>query len=527
MASISEWYPLPAFPNLPALLVSPRFESSSYTIHITDLANVWVESLDRKAILLRSLQDNTSIDLSDGDPEQWAVFLSKLKAAFDPTSPDHHLGSLSLSASPNSISQDGLTLYVTCILPEPLEPLQWIMHLTKCPLTSVASELVLPLIQTYHAMTQDVQDLVHRLREKDAVIAKLIDKLEVMSMGLEHVFNSLSGKRKITRAVAEEKIKGLAPFNEDDWRLQKGAVRESPQDVASLIQGVFRHSGLKCDAKMETSASNQLSDWWTKLGPDSSSAIKPRAYDSLKKPSEAPMLEANSAEEGDEDEFQIQATPPHLQHARKKLNHAKLKKDASDDDDGSQTRIPNSYPAPAPEKPRAQIGAIGGRKNNTSSTNAVSQSSRTIPLDEDETASESDHDLEQDGDETASSSGSDNDEPPKPQSPQMLAPAQQKKGGLGRIGGKLRTTTAPSDNQNAKEPGTGSSTNESPAKPAGRKLGAVGNKAGADAKISSSPKAVEPEELENEEQRASRKRAELARELERKATAPVKKKRKF
>ncbi|KAI1641356.1 XLF-domain-containing protein [Biscogniauxia mediterranea] len=562
MASTSHWYPLPAFPDAPTLLVSTHFASTSYTIHVTDLANVWVESLDRKAICLRSLQEDISIDLSINDPEQWAVFLEKLKAAFDPTSPDHHRSSLSLSASPgaNTASQGGLTLYVTCVLPVPLKPLKWPVYLTKCPPISVTSELVLPLIQTHHAMTQDAQDLIHRLKEKDMVIAKLVDKLEAMSTGLEHVFNSLSGKRKVTRAMAEDKVKGLAPFNEHDWILQKGAVRESPKDVASLIQGVFGHSGLNCDTKMDLDISSQLSNWWTELGPGPRPAIRPRPRDSPQKPRKVSMPETTSHGEGDEDEFQVQATPPHLQSARKKLSRAQSIKNTSDSEDDSEM-VPDSHPALDLEKPRVQVGAIGGRRLDITHVNPKSNSSRTILEDEDETASESDHDSIQanppkqlndrlrmgnrsprspvepmassspprqgqidDGDQTLSSSGSDDDEPSKAQSPQRLS----RKGGLGRIGGKSRAPSLPPEkSQEERIPGTRDSTTASPAKLAARKIGAIGSKAGADGKSSSLQAETESKEPESEEQKASRKRAELARELEKKAAAPSKKKRRF
>ncbi|KAI0601608.1 XLF-domain-containing protein [Biscogniauxia sp. FL1348] len=564
MASTSHWYPLPAFPDVPTLLVSTHFASTSYTIHVTDLANVWVESLDRKAICLRSLQEDISIDLSINDPEQWAVFLGKLKAAFDPTSPDHHRSSLSLSAWPNTntTSEDGLTLYVTCVLPEPLKPLTWPVYLTKCPFTSVTSQLVLPLIQTHHAVTQDAQDLIHRLKEKDMVIAKLVDKLEAMSTGLEHVFNSLSGKRKVTRAMAEDKVKGLAPFDEQDWILQKGAIQESPKDVASLIQGVFGHSGLNCDTKMDLDTSSQLSNWWRELGPDPRPAIRSRPRDSPQKPRKVSMPEATSHGEGDEDEFQVQATPPHLQSARKKLRHAQSIKNTSNSEDDNEM-VPDSHPVLDLEKPRVQVGSIGGRRFDNIPANPKSNSSRTIPVDEDETASESDDDSIQanppkqlndrfgmgnrsprspvepiassspprqdqinDGDQTLSSSGSDGDEPSKPQSPPRLS----RKGGLGRIGGKSRTTSLPpEENQDKIIPGTRDSTTLSPAKPAARKIGAIGSKAGvgADAKSSSLQAGTGPRQPESEEQKASRKRAELAKELEKKAAAPAKKKRRF
>ncbi|KXJ96132.1 hypothetical protein Micbo1qcDRAFT_158335, partial [Microdochium bolleyi] len=111
-----QWRPLPTFPGLPQLFVAAVFGRStaastssslpaaaaSYTIHVTDLATVWTESLDKKGILKRSLVEETSIDLIDADAEQWSVFLAKLGAAFDPGSPDHAGTSLTLAAGSGS-----------------------------------------------------------------------------------------------------------------------------------------------------------------------------------------------------------------------------------------------------------------------------------------------------------------------------------------------------------------------------------------------------------------------------------------
>ncbi|KAI0839189.1 XLF-domain-containing protein [Hypoxylon sp. FL0890] len=561
MTSGPKWYPLPAFPDLPALMISPRFASSSYIIHVTDLANVWVENLDRRGILLRSLQENTSIDLSDGDLNQWAVFLSKLNAAFDPTLPDHHSTSLSISASSaDRSSGDGLVLHVTCVLPKPLKPLKWPIYLTKCPPVGLASELVLPLIQSHHARTMEIEDLIARLKEKDAVITKLVDKLEANQTGLEHVFNSLSGKRKPSRALAEEKVKGLAVFNESDWRSTIAAKQQLPKDVSSLIHEVFAETGLQCSVDAEIAPSSQLNDWWTKLDSHPKGAIKPQK-ETPKKAQKTPSPGAKTSEERDDDDFQVQATPPHLQSRRRNQAHSKAA-DGSMDDDDSPEEVPDSHPTPSQEKSRSRIGAVGGRKKANQDASA-SQSSRTVPADEDETPSESDTEPMQsrhqtrpntrlgnigkskgsspppakssspipppskEDDETASGSDSDgNDRGPSKARSSSPAPAQRRKAGLGRIGGKTKSRVTPEPDVATPEAAS-PDTVKSPAKAAGRKLGVIGKKPGADGKRQRSDSPATVAEPETEEQRTERRRAELAKELERKAAAPTKKKRRF
>ncbi|KAI1371796.1 XLF-domain-containing protein [Hypoxylon crocopeplum] len=570
MASASKWHPLPAFPDLPALMISPQFASASYTLHVTDLASVWVENLDRRGILLRSLQEITSIDLSDSDPNQWAVFLSKLNAAFDPTSPDHHSTSLSISAaSSDGTTEGGLVLHVTCVLPKPLKPLKWPVYLTKCPPVGLASELVLPLIQAQHVRSLEIGDLVARLKEKDAVITKLVDKLEALGTGLENVFNSLSTKRKPSRAVAEDKVKGLAVFNESDWRSTSVANAELPQDVSSLIHEVFAESGLQRDVDSEISASSLLNDWWTKIGSSPKAAVKPQV-ETLKKPQDTRPRDTETAGERDDDDFQVQATPPNLQSHTRTLGHSKAADDTADDDGPEE--IPDSHPAPSQVKSRSRIGGLGGKKADKDTP--ASQSSRTIPADEDETTSESDTEPVQlrsqkrpnsrlgninksknsspprpkssppappppknDNDETASDSDSDSeDDNGKPSKAGSSSPppatTQQMKTGLGRIGGKSKSKAIPELPEESKVIAPEVERPKdvaSPVKPSGRKLGTIGKKLGTDGKRQRSESPAEPEttEHETEEQRTERKRIELAKELERKATAPTKKKRRF
>ncbi|GAP88153.2 putative C6 zinc finger domain-containing protein [Rosellinia necatrix] len=557
MEPAGRWLPLPVFPGLPALLVSLRFGKSSYTLHITDLANVWVERLDRRGILLRSLQENTSIDLVDADPEQWAVFLSKLEAALDPMSPNHHLTGLGIAAGNHAGSPDGLTLHITCELPKPLAALEWPIHLAKCPPASLASELVLPLIRGRYLQSREADDLMNQLKEKDALITKLVDKLSTMHTPLELIFNSLSAKHATSRAAAEERIKGLAPFDEGTWRSQQNI--EPPQDAPALLRSVFGDSEFSC-VTIDTGlgASDVLIDWWAKLGPRSHAALKPENDLSHSEPQEM-VCDSNASSIGkDNEDFQVQVTPtrPLLRSpgSGKSTRRKATESSESGVSDGQPTRPQN--------KSRPKIGALG-HTNLPTRNEPSSQSTRTLQADDD-TESESEDEgkpatsgrtgqpntrlvtigeprqspkptrdasaiksLGEASDETASGSDSDSDGPPKRQPSPRSAPLTPRKGALGRIGGKSKD---PSGSTQAPSELTFGATSDDPASPKRaevRKIGAIGRRPDTESKKTLSNTRTEPEHLETDEQKAERKRAELANELSRQTTVPARKKRKF
>lgn len=557
MESPCNWCSLPSFPGLPALLVSACFGESSYTIHITDLANIWVEKLDRRGILLRSLQENTSIDLVDAGPEQWAVFLSKLTAALDPKSPDHHLTSLSISNDDNSKDHDCIKLHVTCELPKPLADFKWPIRLTKCQPVSLTSELVLPLIHEHYVQRREADDLKSQLKEKDALIKKLLDKLSTMHTPLELIFNSLSAKHGTTRAAAEERIKGLAPFDEEKWRSQRG--QEGARDATALLRSVFGDSKFSCAANPDLGASDTLNDWWTKLGSVPHAASRTEANSLPEEPTEAMRVGIDSPVATGNEDFQVQATPAR----RSPQSPTGGKSAAAEATESDESDVPDSYPTRPQNKSRPKLGTLGNTKT-PAQERPVSQSSHTLRPDEDATASESDDEghtaLSENGgrvrarlgtigrskqssqstgtaaavtpeveagDETASGSDSADDGLARPPSSSKGAPIAMRKGALGRIGGKSKDTKGSTQAPEGPVSDTRSDDATLPEKAEVRKIGAIGRKAHTEPKNVNSNVPTEPEEPETGEQKAERKRNELARELSRQNAAPVKKRRKF
>ncbi|KAK4066151.1 uncharacterized protein Triagg1_8219 [Trichoderma aggressivum f. europaeum] len=534
------WRPLPqaTSSDIPMLLVSVNIGTAAYTVRITDTANIWVESLDRKAICMRGWSENTSIDPSD-TPENMAKFLGSLRSALDPTQPGHEQTSLTLSpGSSTEAGENGLTLVATCPLPG-FQPLRWPIHLRKSPPSAIATDLVLPLLEAQFARHQEVESLVQALNQKDAVIAKLADKLEATGTGLEHVFTSLSGKKKVSRATAEDKVKGLAPFRQSTWKSTLNAVDDFPTNVGDLARNVFTGEGLNRRSLIQVDASPALDKWWHDFKGTSKLVHRTKQQTTATAKSQSPAAKSTSAED---DDFQVQPTPPHLQ-SRNKSSPIAIMDDASTED---EEELPTGPPPAAPSdmepqpntgKPASRMANIGSgeSKPGISLRDAKSTGSRAatapVPKDDDETASEASDDEMTSIHPTTSSAPTPVPAPATPKPPSKV-------GGLGRIGGtaKIRATETPKGAE-AKEDTEARPTAKPPTP---KKLGVIGKKA--DTGGSKAPTAdnnskrgrtAEREEIEDEpretsQERADRRREELKKEIEKKAAAgPAKKKRRF
>ncbi|TLS29087.1 hypothetical protein PpBr36_01387 [Pyricularia pennisetigena] len=632
----ASWRPLPvSHPAVPNLLVSAAFSTSpiSYSIYITDLANVWLERLDRRSILLRSLEEKTSIDPSD-DPENFKELLHRIGSAFDAENPHHADASLALASGPEQSTGgiNDLVLEVTCILPAGLQPLKWPIKLKHGGASAVATELVLPLVQAQMARHLEMETLLAVIKEKDGVITKVLDKLDSMGARLDQIFPALaaSGKRKITRAFAEARVKGLAPYDKDKFLQQIGKTGEEansdplldgpeqPKNVQELVKNVFGGgSGLKHHSSLDYSDSPALNDWWKDLGegpgkvgkavlveinksgnepkgnkthsPGSSS--KRWARDRRKEDDEEHTngKAGDDADDDNGDDFEVQATPPHLMPARKQgINTTKSPQPTYDDDASTaseadedfDTQIPDSNP-PAetrtPAKPKAttrsaakpaRLGTIGKKKQ----PEPEPEPGPEVDVDPD-AATESGSETGSGYEEPAGNTSTDDDaetaseaeDASESELPPRKTAAKAKKRGLGRIGGlgKARSTstanyaedvemaephpaskTAADEDDAESEGATAQPGPSNKASKPARRLGTIGHKGAAQKQAStalpgdgmgdkrgrpaSREESKEPAARETSEERANRRREELQQQLAKKAAqGPARKKRKF
>ncbi|KAK4175505.1 XRCC4-like factor-domain-containing protein [Triangularia setosa] len=532
MSNHPSWRLLPvAAPDIPTLLVSATFTKDSYQFRLTDLANVWVEDMGRKPIIKRGLMEDTSIDPSDG-PDQIRRMLELLRAAFDHDDPEHSDTSLSLARDDD---HDSLVLHVTCVLPQPLKPFKWPMQLKKCPQSNLATELVLPMVQAHEAKLREIDQLISALREKDGIITRLVDKLEATGTGLERVFNSLSGKRRVTRAAAEAKVKGLAPFSEAEFRNSTSELRSvaQPSDVSTLLEDVFGATGLTYKPDLDLEAPVTLNDWWTKIGKGKHVALVGRPSRKKARTSSPPPTAEPKVKNEDDDDFQVQVTPP---GARKRDTCARAQPETTNDDETSSGKE-EDQPAvssaqkeqtPSPSKPaQSRIRALG--RHEIHSTSPVPRQTSPRKAASKITAGSYNNDSE-----TASDDDQKNDRSPSPPPPSKQLP---NRGGLGRIGGKAKPDPPSPEPKGSISP---AHVDDKPSPTLKRhKLGIIGKHASnpdAEASAASddgrgrskSKTPAKEQYRETSQERADRKRAELQRELENRAAAgPVKKKRKF
>ncbi|KAK2020690.1 XLF-domain-containing protein [Colletotrichum zoysiae] len=529
--------PVSSSTGLPNLLVSTSFSTTSYTIHLTDLANIWVESLDRKAIYKRSLNESTSIDPTDSDSNMRA-FLSKIRSVFDTSHQDHAEASLSLSTIPsNEAGPGGLTLSIVCKL-ENTKPLEWPMYLQKCPQSQLASELVVPLAQAHKTGRRQINSLKDIIRQKDAIITRLLDKLEATGTRLENVFNVLSAKQKPTRKMAEDKVKGLAPFRSEDWMSQLDG--EYQEDMSSLVQSVFGADGLEYRRNPDVHDAASLDDWWMKLQPSSIPIVDATSSSRLNQPgvssSNPGQPESKGVEvaaEDDDDDFQVQSTPPHLMATRKRSVHPPPAENGDDvAKDGDTQPIPDSVPVPPLENnarpPR--LGTIGKRHQPMPAR--TSPPPQALGPEGSETETESDED--------ATASIAEASSPLQRAGP--ISGTKDPKRSLGTIGDEARGSNAVGSPRKGAlgRIGGESARSKSPEPPKRPGLGRIGG--GARPVKTPEPTAIAAEERgrsrvdttvrekprETSRERADRKRDELQKDLQRKAAAgPARKKRKF
>lgn len=490
------WRPLQlsasAGAHLPTLLISTKFTSEAYTIHLTDLTHLWSESLGRKGIIRRSGEEATSIDPSDGG--QFKIFIEKIKAGLE----GGQNTTLALTINSDA-DRPSLTLHISVSLPGGLAPLAWPVRLAASPPAQLTSQLIVPLLRVQHARMQEISGLVEALKEKDHVIQKLLDKMESQGTELSETFPQAAGRpgRKVDRKQAVERVRGLGVFDMEEWR--KRLDRNESRDTSELIRQVFTGEIVETGpADSDLVTGEEQDSWWdsikgitVNLG---TGKISTNGVVKNTKPPTRPVVQKQDSVDNDDDAFQVMSTPPHLSKSAK--TPAAQGDNSTDDEDdldapSQRSKIPDSYPQPSPPpplsppKPKKLLGKIGGKKIAARPKSPVHDDVSTDDEDEpihkpivpsrvkEQTKSVNDEE------------GSTEDEPSPPKTnlkKQMTSPIPEltprkpaKK--LGKIGGKKEAPPPPPEPESEpeREPTPPPAVVEAP-KPKKGKLGKIGGK---------------------------------------------------
>lgn len=279
----SLWRHIGSLPQAPPLLVKYEFTNSQYRVFLTDLTSVWIETLQRRDIIKKALNLDTSIDPSE-DSDQFRLLLRKLQDALDGQEGSH----LSLSG----MGYEELVLHTVTKLPPPWEPLKWPFHLACAPAYLLTTELLLPCLSRQFVANAQVESLLHILKEKEHVLNKLADKINSSGEDFADLFPGALGSRvgmKLSRGQAGKFVKGLSEFDETEWRNTLSASLVSTANLSDIVPKLFASRSRETLSIDRGDASR---DWHRQLTEDSptilSFAHMPDQSESLKSTTKQP-----------------------------------------------------------------------------------------------------------------------------------------------------------------------------------------------------------------------------------------------
>lgn len=291
---MASWKPLPTKRrNADAsLYVKTLVVESSYAIYLTDLTHIWLEKLDRRAIMRRAMDENTTIDPTNG-PDQLKHLLDHIEKCLHGDS-----GTRVVFSSKSDMQTLKLTL--TSKLPAPLEPLRWPVTLKLDGQASFSAELLLPALTSLQDYRQAVDGLVSVIKEKDNVIQKLQDKLEVTGVDLRAVFPGfgLSKASKPSTADYHRKVPGLKEFLYESWAQHAPGLHRDPiaHDHSPRLVGA---NGLSVDPWWENLPASDAED--EDLVPDSQAKSNSGTQFSVPERKKSPRKGSRSSTSTEED----------------------------------------------------------------------------------------------------------------------------------------------------------------------------------------------------------------------------------
>jgi hypothetical protein len=193
--------------GLPKLLVKYVIGDAGYAVSMTDLANIWIETLANVHVVRHAEEQSCSINPGD-DAGQLRLLLEQIRDILR-----HKDGTtVHLALHP----PDHLKLTLRAPLPPPLPAFEWTMLLTKATSTEVVSQVISPLLLLAHQQQQQLAFLLAQLKDKDHAMSRLLDKMEATNTDLGSVFPGVSAGRNSQRSLKRNhvasRVPGLAPF---------------------------------------------------------------------------------------------------------------------------------------------------------------------------------------------------------------------------------------------------------------------------------------------------------------------------
>lgn len=256
----SSWKPLQSnsSPHVPSLLVKYDFEESQYRIFLTDLNYIWTEALERRQIVKRALNVDTSIDPSEST-EQFHLLLRNIQKSLD--------GEEGTKLSMSKIEKSKqVNLHAVTQLPTPLIPLRWPIYLTLASPEMLAAELILPCLSQQFVAKAQIDSLLQQLKDKDHVISKLADRMQSDGTDFTKIFPGAIRSKVETKLNVRESagkwVKGLSDFDEENWRKTLSSLLGLSANLSDVFSQIFVPS---LRQTLEVNISTDHGNWWHQL----------------------------------------------------------------------------------------------------------------------------------------------------------------------------------------------------------------------------------------------------------------------
>lgn len=238
--SLEPWRDLP-FANrtngLPKMLFRLVRTGNGFDLYVTDFIHAWKARDTSQAELQRkAARERCPIDPSE-DSSQIDVLISKLEDGLSGSNRGRCKVGPGVRDTAQQASVGGFTLFTTTPLPAPLPPLRWRFELLQQDLMLLTSELLLPSLAAQLSYQVQAQDLQRRIKEKDHVIGRLMDKIEQSSIDLSLVFPGFgSGRKGLNAKQATKVVPGIAGFDVERWKTDFGVDTLAP--AQSLVEAL-------------------------------------------------------------------------------------------------------------------------------------------------------------------------------------------------------------------------------------------------------------------------------------------------
>lgn len=250
-ASHVPWLQLPGQQNI---LVQALFTETDYSVRVTDLSNVWSETLSRKKIKARAEEVDCPIDADANLPD----LLERLQNALTVDSKTTEI----------VLHRRGDQLRLTTTETIGRVNLEWEFRMSALPYSAVACGLTLSLFSMVSYYQRCVQTLLEVIQDKDTLIRQMNDFVKTSNLTFKP--NRRQGAFK--------------KFDRLEWldRCRSKAAREAldSQEVIDALSLVGRDADFRKDWR---SVLTKAADWQVSFLPDTIEQTPSKVTSSLRK----------------------------------------------------------------------------------------------------------------------------------------------------------------------------------------------------------------------------------------------------